>query len=70
LFYLDRRSYSAEFYSAGAARRVESIDALPGDGRFYLSLRLRNLSEGLLQELGCEELGQANESLLLRCGRL
>ena len=70
LFYLDRRSYSAEFYSAGAARRVESIDALPGDGRFYLSLRMRNLSEGLLQELGCEELGQANESLLLRCGRL
>ncbi|VVP69420.1 Undecaprenyl phosphate-alpha-4-amino-4-deoxy-L-arabinose arabinosyl transferase [Pseudomonas fluorescens] len=69
LVYLARRSYSAEFYSAGRARRVENIEALPGDGRFYLSLRLSSISEGLLEALDCQAVGQANASLLLKCGR-
>lgn len=69
LIYLDRRSYSAEFYSEGVARRVENIEQLPSAGRFYLSLRLRNLPEVALKEFDCQEIGQANESVLLNCGR-
>lgn len=69
LIYLDRRSYSAEFYSEGVARRVEHIEQLPSADRFYLSLRLRNLPEALLKDFSCQEMGKANESVLFNCGR-
>jgi 4-amino-4-deoxy-L-arabinose transferase-like glycosyltransferase len=69
LIYLDRRSYSAEFYSEGVARRVENMRDLPRDARFYLSLRLKRLPEDLLRRLECLEVGRANESLLFSCGR-
>lgn len=67
LFYLGRRSYSAEFYSAGAARHVKSEIQLPTDREFYLARRLRDLSSPLHTSLACLPIAQANSSQLFRC---
>ncbi|UVM57773.1 phospholipid carrier-dependent glycosyltransferase [Pseudomonas sp. B21-012] len=67
LFYLGRRSYSAEFYSAGKVRRIDALSQLPTGSVFYLARRLRDLDSALPAALDCTELAQANASLLLRC---
>ncbi|MEX5546119.1 glycosyltransferase family 39 protein [Pseudomonas pergaminensis] len=67
LFYLGRRSYSAEFYSAGKARNVKSVEQLPYDKMFYLSRRLRDLKNPLPASLSCSAIAQSNSSQLLRC---
>lgn len=67
LVYLGRRSYSAEFYSAGKARRIDSLDQLPTGQVFYLARRLRDLDKPLPSPLDCVSLAQTNASLLLRC---
>ncbi|MFP6862648.1 ArnT family glycosyltransferase [Pseudomonas sp.] len=67
LVYLGRRSYSAEFYSTGKVRRIDSLDQLPVGQVFYLARRLRDLDEPLPSLLDCVSLAQTNASLLLRC---
>ncbi|MDF0731554.1 phospholipid carrier-dependent glycosyltransferase [Pseudomonas entomophila] len=67
LFYLGRRSYSAEFYSAGEARHAKSVPQLPVDAVFYLVRRLRDLDSPLPPSLDCQPVAQANASQLLRC---
>ncbi|MDD1012091.1 ArnT family glycosyltransferase [Pseudomonas rubra] len=67
LIYLGRRSYSAEFYSAGKARRIDALSQLPTGKVFYLARRLRDLDSPLPAPLNCTSLAQANASLLLRC---
>lgn len=69
LFYWHRRSFSAEFYSAGQARRIEELDQLPITAEFYLVRRLAELDTPLPRELQCTLMAQANASLLLRCRR-
>lgn len=69
LFYWQRRSFSAEFYSAGQARRVDQLVQLPQTTEFYLVRRLVELHVPLPGELNCVLLAQANASLLSRCRR-
>lgn len=67
LFYLGRRSYSAEFYSAGQVHHAKSVLQLPTDSVFYLTRRLRDLTSPLPPSLDCHPVAQANASELLRC---
>ncbi|UMZ09146.1 phospholipid carrier-dependent glycosyltransferase [Pseudomonas sp. MPFS] len=69
LYYWGRRSYSAEFYSAGQARRVKALEQLPTDRAFYLARRLKDLDQEReqLPTLGCVEQLRASQSLLFWC---
>ncbi|QBF26087.1 glycosyltransferase family 39 protein [Pseudomonas tructae] len=70
LLYPGRRSYSAEFYSDGQARRVRKADEYPQAGTFYLARRIRDLADPLPLELRCELQLEVNASRLLRCQRV
>lgn len=69
LYYWGRRSYAGEFYSAGQARRVKTLDELPERGGFYLARREKDLDRdrAQLQPLGCEERLRASQSVLFKC---
>ena len=69
LYYWGRRSYSAQFYTAGQAQRIESLDELPIDQAFYLVRRQKDLApvSGQLAALGCEERLRASQSVLFKC---
>lgn len=69
LYYWGRRSYSAEFYSAGQARELETFSELPEDAPFYLARREKDLEHGLaeLDPYGCEEQLRASQTVLFKC---
>nr|BFD42099.1 glycosyltransferase family 39 protein [Pseudomonas sp. FFPRI_1] len=69
LYYWGRRSYSAEFYSAGQARHIEALTALPDHGPYYLVRREKDLDpeRNELAPLQCSEQLRASRSVLLRC---
>lgn len=66
LIYLGSRSYSAEFYSAGWARRSKDLQHLPLTESFYLVKRQGN-GQPLPPALTCSVIGQANSSELHYC---
>lgn len=67
LFYLGRRSYAAEFYSAGAVRHAKTVRQLPADTAFYLARRVRDLSRPLPPLLACQTVAHTRTSRLCRC---
>ncbi len=71
LYYWGRRSYSAQFYTAGQARRIENLEQLPSDQAFYLVRRQKDLAP-VSQQLaarGCQERLRASQSVLFQCPR-
>lgn len=67
LYYIEGRSYSAEFYSAGRARHVASIDELPRGETLYVATREAAPSRAWIAERRCAPVVELNETRLLHC---
>jgi len=67
LLYLERKSDSASFYSAGKAHHLDTTRPLPEHTVFYLARCLSDPGPLLPAQLDCAPMAQTNASLLLRC---
>lgn len=67
LLYLERKSDSASFYSAGKAQHIDTTRPLPELTVFYLARRLSDPGPLLPAQLDCVSIAQTNASLLRRC---